>query len=102
VPVLIHNDGSGLLAWRVVETQSWLSTDVSGGVAVGDGQGFGLVPQPSTLRISAAAGGVPEGSHRGRIVLEFHYSDGRSETVSIAISLDKRGAAFYEAGRPRS
>ncbi len=100
VPLLIHNDGSGLLAWRVVETPSWLSINVSGGVALGDGHGF--APQPSRLSISAAAGGVPEGSHRGRITLEFHHPDGRSETASVDISLDKRGAAFYEAGRPQS
>ena len=100
VPLLIHNDGSGLLAWHVVETPSWLSINVSGGVALGEGHGF--APQPSRLSISAAAGGVPEGSHRGRIALEFHYPDGTSRTESVAISLDKRGAAFYEAGRPQS
>ncbi len=100
VPLLIHNDGSGLLAWYVVETPSWLSINVSGGVALGEGHGF--APQPSRLSISAAAGGVPEGSHRGRIELEFHYPDGRSTTRSVDISLDKRGAAFYEAGRPQS
>ena len=100
VPLLIHNDGSGLLAWHVVETPSWLSVSVSGGVALGEGHGF--APQPSRLSISAAAGGVPEGSHRGKITLAFHHPDGTSTTKSVDISLDKRGAAFYEAGRPQS
>ncbi len=100
VPLLIHNDGSGLLAWRVVDAPSWLETNVSAGVALGNG--YGYAPAPSRLRISAAAGGVPEGSHRGRIRLEFHYPDGSAEVREVAISLDKRGAAFYEAGRPQS
>ena len=100
VPVMIHNDGTGLLAWRVVDAPNWLSLNVSAGVALGDGYGF--EPQPSHLKIAAAVDGVPEGSHRGQIELEFHYPNGTSETHAIAISLDKQGAARYEAGRPQS
>ncbi len=98
----IRNVGSGLLAWRVVRTPSWLEVGVQAGVALGSGYDFAPGRQDSVIPISAAAGGVPEGSHRGEIVLELHYPDGESERLSIAISLDKRGAAFYEAGRPLS
>ena len=98
----IANEGSGLLAWRVVSTPSWLDVGIQAGVALGNGYNFAHMPQQSIIPISASAGGVPEGSHRGRIVLEFNYPDGTSETQSVAISLDKRGAAFYEAGRPQS
>jgi len=98
----IENEGSGLLAWRVVSTPSWLDVGTQAGVALGSGYGFTNGPQRSVIPFAATAGGVPEGSHRGRIVLEFNYPDGSSETESIAISLDKRGAAFYEAGRPQS
>ena len=98
----IANEGSGLLAWRVVSTPSWLDVGIQAGVALGNGYDFSNMPQQSIIPISASAGGVPEGSHRGRIVLEFNYPDGSSETESVAISLDKRGAAFYEAGRPQS
>ena len=97
----IHNDGSGLLAWRILEAPSWLGFDVQAGVALGDFP-YGRGVQPSRLRISAAAGGVPEGSHRGRITLAFQHPNGASWTETIGISLDKRGAASYEAGRPQS
>ena len=102
VPLLIHNEGTGLLAWRIVDAPSWLSFDVQAGVALGSGYPFSNMAQSSRLSISAAAGGVPEGSHRGRITLEFHYPDGSSSVETVAISLDKRGAAYYEAGRPQS
>lgn len=98
----IANEGSGLLAWRVVSTPSWLDVGIQAGVALGNGYDFSRLPQQSIIPISASAGGVPEGSHRGRIVLEFNYPDGTSETERVAISLDKRGAAYYEAGRPQS
>ena len=98
----VANQGSGLLAWRVVSTPSWLDVEIQAGVALGSGYGFSALPQQSVIPIAAAAGGVPEGSHRGRIVLEFNYPDGSSATESVAISLDKRGAAFYVAGEPRS
>ena len=98
----IGNSGSGLLAWQVVSTPSWLDIGVQAGVALGSGYEFAMGPQHSVIPIFASDGGVPEGSHRGRIVLEFHYPNGTSETASIAISLDKRGAAYYEAGRPQS
>ena len=98
----VANQGSGLLAWRVVSTPSWLDVEIQAGVALGSGYGFSALPQQSVIPIAASAGGVPEGSHRGRIVLEFNYPDGSSETESVAISLDKRGAAFYVAGEPRS
>ncbi len=102
VPLLIHNEGTGLLAWRIVDAPSWLSFDVQAGVALGSGYPFSNETQSSRLSISAAAGGVPEGSHRGQITLEFHYPDGSSSVETVAISLDKRGAAYYEAGRPQS
>ena len=98
----VANQGSGLLAWRVVSTPSWLDVEIQAGVALGSGYGFSALPQQSVIPIAASAGGVPEGSHRGRIVLEFNYPDGSSATESVAISLDKRGAAFYVAGEPRS
>ena len=98
----IDNLGSGLLAWHVVDAPSWLEVDLQAGVALGTGYEFSAEPQQSVIPISAAAGGVPEGSHRGQIELEFHYPDGRSETHAIAISLDKQGAARYEAGQPQS
>ncbi len=102
VSLEIHNEGSGLLAWRVVDAPSWLNLDLQGGVALGIGYEFSEQPQSSALSISAAASGVPEGSHRGRITLEFEYPDGQTDVQSVAISLDKRGAAYYEAGRPQS
>ena len=102
VGLRIENEGSGLLAWRVLSAPSWLAVGLQAGVALGTGYSFAFGPQESVIPISAAAGGVPEGSHRGRIALEFHYPDGTSKTESVAISLDKRGAAFYEAGRPQS
>ena len=102
VPLEIHNDGTGLLAWRIVEAPSWLDVDVDGGVAVGAGYRPGGRASPSVLRISAAAGGVPEGTHLGRITIAFDLPDGSSPTTTVAISLDKQGAAFYEAGRPQS
>ena len=97
----IANRGSGLLAWRVLRTPSWLEVGVQAGVALGNGYSFARADD-SDLRLTAAAGGVPEGSHRGRIELEFHYPDGTSSRASVAISLDKRGAAFYVAGTPQS
>ena len=101
VSLTIHNEGTGLLAWRVVEAPSWLSLDISAGAALG-GYAAAPGPQASRLRLSSAAGGVPEGSHRGAILIEFLLPDGRSQTQRLAISLDKRGAAFYEAGVPQS
>ena len=97
----IHNDGTGLLAWRVVDAPSWLSLDISAGVALGTGYPF-AAPAPSSLKLSAAADGVPEGSHRGAITLAFDYPDRRTETQSVTIFLDKQGAAYYEAGNPQS
>ena len=98
----IENRGSGLLAWRVLGIPSWLEVSVQAGVARGDGYDFASGQAESVISIMAAADGVPEGSHRGRIELEFHYPDRPPETRTVAISLDKRGAAFYEAGRPQS
>ena len=102
VPLVIHNEGTGLLAWRIVDAPSWLSFDVQAGVALGSGYAFSNAAQRSRLRISAAAGGVPEGSHSGLIRLAFDYPDGSSSVETVAISLDKQGAAYYEAGRPQS
>ena len=107
VPLAIHNDGTGLLAWRIEAAPSWLSLEVDGrvavgGVAVGADYRPGGRALPSELRIRAAAGGVPEGTHRGRITIAFDLPDGTSPTTTVAISLDKRGAASYEAGRPQS
>lgn len=102
VQISIGNDGTGLLAWRVVESPSWLGLNISAGVALGTGYDFASGPTPSLLTLSSAAGGVPEGSHQGVIALEIQFPDGRSQTERIAISLDKRGAAFYEAGTPLS
>ncbi|MCY3568678.1 MAG: transglycosylase SLT domain-containing protein [Chloroflexi bacterium] len=98
----IENRGSGLLAWRVLRTPSWLEVGVQAGVALGNGYDFARGPEESVIPITAAAGGVPEGSHRGWIELEFHYPDGTPSRQSVAISLDKQGAAFYEAGTPQS
>ncbi len=98
----IANEGSGLLAWRVLDLPSWLEVNVQAGVARGSGYNFASGQGESVISIMAAADGVPEGSHRGRIELEFHYPDRPPETRTVAISLDKRGAAFYEAGRPQS
>ncbi len=98
----IYNDGTGLLAWRIADAPTWLSFDVQAGVALGAGYAFTSGPRSSRLNIAAAAGGVPEGSHRGRISIEFHYPDGTAATEVVTVSLDKRGAAFYEAGRPQS
>ena len=100
VPLTIHNDGTGLLAWRVVAVPGWLELGAQAGVALGSG--YGSAPEPSRLLISASASGVPEGTHRGQIRLEFHYPNGNSEIRAVDISLDKRGAARYEAGRPQS
>ena len=100
--VEIHNDGTGLLAWRVQDAPSWLGFDIQAGVAVGAGYASTDRPLPSELRIAAAAGGVHEGSHRGRITIALDWPDGTTTTSVIPISLDKRGAAFYEAGKPQS
>ena len=99
VSVEIANAGSGLLAWRVVSAPSWLELELDGGVALGhEGDG----PQPSVLVLESNAGGVPEGSHRGRLVLELLYPDGRVEEKVIPLALEKQGAASYEAGSPQS
>ena len=100
VGLTISNEGTGLLAWRIADAPSWLDVSIQAGVALGEGYGFAA--QPSRLALSAAAGGVPEGAHRNRLSIEFHYPDGTSEPHAIAISLDKQGAARYEAGRPQS
>ena len=101
VPFEIHNDGSGLLAWRIEDAPSWLDFDIQAGVALGE-YDTGNSVQSSRLRLTAAVGGLPEGSHRGQITFAFEFPDGQRETQSVAISLDKRGAASYEAGRPQS
>ena len=98
----IANAGSGLLAWRVVSVPSWLVAGTQAGVALGGGYAFASGPQESVIPFSASAGGVPEGTHRGQITLAFDFPDGSTRVESVAISLDKRGAAFYEAGRPQS
>jgi hypothetical protein len=100
--LMIANAGSGLLGWRVVSAPSWLAIGLQASVALGSGYDFTSGPQPAVIPISAAAGGVPEGSHRGQITLELYYPDGSSQQESVAISLNKRGAAFYEAGSPQS
>ena len=102
VPLEIHNDGSGLLVWRIVEAPSWLATDITAGVALGTGYEFSPTPQPSRILLSASADGVPEGTHRGQLTLAVEHPDGVTQTQRIGISLNKRGAAFYEAGNPQS
>ena len=97
--LVIENEGSGLLAWRVARAPSWVEINVQAGVALG-----AEVPNAgvSTLVVRAAAGGVPEGEHIGQIRLEAMLPDGSTVARSIAVSLNKQGAAFYEAGDPQS
>lgn len=97
--LVIENEGSGLLAWRVARAPSWVEINVQAGVALG-----AEVPNAgvSTLVVRAAAGGVPEGEHIGQIRLEAMLPDGSTIARSIAVSLNKLGAAFYEAGNPQS
>ncbi len=102
VPLEIHNDGSGLLAWRLIDIPSWLSADLEAGVALGAQPGSGQAAAPSRLELSATAAGVPEGAHEGLLRISIEHHDGRSDIQQVAISLNKRGAAFYEAGRPAS
>lgn len=97
--LVIENEGSGLLAWRVARAPSWVEINVQAGVAVG-----AEIPNAgvSTLVVRAAAGGVPEGEHIGQLRLEAMLPDGSTISRSIAVSLNKLGAAFYEAGTPQS
>ncbi len=85
VPLTIHNEGTGLLAWRVVSAPSWLEIGAQAGVALG--QGYESAPQASRLLISASASGVPEGKNRGQIKFEFHYPEGDPEVLAVDISL---------------
>ncbi len=96
----IGNGGDGLLPWRVLELPSWLSVDLHAGAALGSS--YGHAPIASRLRLETAAGGAPPGLHRSLLTLEFSYPDGRVEERTIAISLEKQGAASYQAGRPQS
>ena len=97
--LVIENEGSGLLAWRVARAPSWVEINVQAGVALGaEAPNAGV----STLVVRAAAGGVPEGEHIGQIRLEAMLPDGSTVARSIAVSLNKQGAAFYEAGNPQS
>ena len=97
--LVIENAGSGLLAWRVARAPSWVQLNVQAGVAVGaEVSGAGA----STLVVRPAAGGVPEGEHIGELRLEAMLPDGSSVSRTVTVSLNKLGAAFYEAGSPQS
>ena len=99
--LLIENEGSGLLAWRVAGAPSWVQLEVQAGVAVGGGAAFADA-EHSTLIVRAAAGGVPEGEHIGELRLEASLPDGSTASRTVTVSLNKLGAAFYRAGQPQS
>ena len=98
--VEIANVGGGLLPWRVVELPGWLNVDLHAGAALG--ASYEVIPSSARLRLEAAAGGAPPGVHRSQLRLEFSYPDGSVELRSVTISLEKQGAAFYQAGSPQS
>ena len=97
--LVIENEGSGLLAWRVARAPSWVQLNVQAGVAVG-----ASAPNAgaSRLVVRPAAGGVPEGEHIGELRLEAMLPNGSSLSRTVTVSLNKLGAAFYEAGTPQS
>lgn len=99
--LIIANDGPGLLGWRIARAPSWIDVNIQAGVAVGPGGAFPDT-DPSTVTVRAAAGGVPEGEHIGELRLEALLPDGSTITRTVTVSLNKLGAAFYEAGRPQS
>ena len=98
--IVIGNSGGGLLPWRVVELPNWMEADLHAGAALGNS--YEVVPEPARLRLEALTDGVPPGTHRSRLVLEFSYPDGSVDLRVIGISFEKQDAAFYKAGSPQS
>ena len=100
--LMIANEGTGLLAWRIASAPSWVHLEVQAGVAVGAGAGQAGEAGASRLVVRAAAGGVPEGEHIGQLRLEAALPDGSTTSRTVTIFLNKLGAAFYTAGSPQS
>lgn len=96
----IGNAGGGLLPWRVVELPDWITAEIQAGSALGNSYGFD--PIPSRLRLNVSSEGALPGLRHSRLRLEFLFPDGRIETRTVTISLEKQGAAFYKAGSPQS
>lgn len=101
--ITIHNDGSGLLVYRLIPSDPWLLLDRAAGVAVG--AGFPLLPEhPATVEVTITpdADGLPEGLHQGSIIVEALLPDGTVETTEVVVIVDRQGAARYAAGTPLS
>ena len=99
--LVIENEGTGLLTWRVARAPSWLDLEAQAGVAVGGGWAFAAA-SPSRLVVRAAAGGVPEGEHVGELRLEASLPNGSTVSRAVTVVLNKLEAASYRAGTPRS
>ena len=99
----IHNDGEGLLVYRLLPQVDWILVDIPAGVVVG--ADFPLrADQPRTARVTITpdAEGLGEGLHQGAIIVEAILPDGEVVRIAVSVVVDKQGVPRYEAGTPLS
>ncbi len=83
VSVTISNAGSGVLAWRLSPTASWLRLSRVQGVSLGGD--LGTVDQ--TVTIFADAGSLLPGTQSARVMLESLYGAGTPLSINVTLRI---------------
>jgi hypothetical protein len=80
--VTVSNSGTGVLAYRVKTTASWLRVTRSQGVSLGTDLGS----RSSSFGVRTSTGGLLPGTYRAEIVIESLYASGAPKRIPVTIS----------------
>ena len=98
----IQNSGDGLLVYRLAPDREWIRVSIDAGIAVGAPPSVIPGGTGATIRVQAAAEGLPAGVYQGTIIVEALLPDGTVQSMSVTVVLDKQGVPRYAAGEPQS
>jgi hypothetical protein len=85
--VTIFNPGTGVLAWRLSPSASWLKLSLVQGVSLGSDLGN----RSQAFTVSADAGLLPPGIHIAQIVVESLYASSAPALITVTLSTSAAG-----------
>ncbi|MEE8369822.1 MAG: hypothetical protein V3S00_03515, partial [Dehalococcoidia bacterium] len=85
--VTVFNPGTGVLAWRLSPSASWLKLSRVQGVSLGSDLGS----RSQTFTVSADAGLLPPGIHQAQIVVESLYASSAPALINVTLSTGVAG-----------
>ena len=91
--VSVVNSGSGVMAWRVVPTASWIRLDRSQGVSLGGD--LGSVTQD--FSVQASAYGLVPGTYTAEVVVESLFAWGTPIRIPVTLTVSLQAGASTTA-----